>query len=146
MSKVPAFLPSVLANKCPVCRQGNLYVDGFLYNPQVLTKMHANCPTCKTKLQPEPGFYFGAAYVSYGLTVALWVAVFVALETFGAIGLIEFSFFDDIATFLITGIIVLLLLTPPIYRLSRSIWGVMFLKFDQDLAEKIAAKTEKKTK
>ena len=34
----------------------------------------------------EPGFYFGAAYVSYALTVALWVAVLVAMMAFDAWG------------------------------------------------------------
>ena len=48
----------------------------------------------------EPGFYFGASYVSYALTVALWVAVVVALLTFDAIGLIEYGFLTHPVTFL----------------------------------------------
>lgn len=36
--------------------------------------MHANCPVCGVSLTPEPGFYFGALYVSYAFTVALMVA------------------------------------------------------------------------
>jgi uncharacterized protein (DUF983 family) len=140
MSKSPSFLAAVILNRCPICREGSLWKSNKLYNPSDLTKMHENCPACKSKLQPEPGFYFGAAYVSYGLTVALWVAVYVALFTFDAIGLIEFALFENITTFLITGVISLLLLTPPIYRLSRSIWASMFLKFDPEKAEKAAKK------
>ena len=34
----------------------------------------------------EPGFYFGAAYVSYALTVALWIALLVALMCFDTWG------------------------------------------------------------
>ncbi len=74
----------------------------------------------------EPGFYFGASYVSYALTVALWVAVVVALLTFDAIGLIEYGFLTHPMTFLGTGITLLLLLVPIIFRVSRSIWLAVF--------------------
>mgnify|MGYP006089904357 FL=1 len=90
--------------------------------------MHASCPQCNEDFQREPGFYFGAAYVSYGLTVALWVAVLVALTTFNAIGWIEFGFYTHVVTFLTVGITCLLLLLPLVYRISRSIWIRMFVK------------------
>ncbi len=76
----------------------------------------------------EPGFYFGASYVSYALTVALWVAVVVALLTFDAIGLIEYGFLTHPVTFLGTGITLLLLLVPIIFRVSRSIWLAVFIE------------------
>ncbi|MEZ7941814.1 MAG: hypothetical protein QMB45_09420, partial [Flavobacteriales bacterium] len=75
------------------------------------------------------GFYFGASYVSYGLTVAIWVAVYVALITFNAIGLISYTFSDNPWTFLIIGVVTLLILLPAIFRLSRSLWISMFVKF-----------------
>lgn len=78
----------------------------------------------------EPGFYFGAAYVSYGLTVALWIAVLVALMTFGKLGWIHFTrFLEQPKTYLISGIATLLILLPPLQRLSRSIWIHMFVRF-----------------
>ena len=80
------------------------------------------CPVCGEDFSREPGFYFGAAYVSYALTVALWVAVLVALTCFELWGLLQFSFFEDVGMFLSTGIALLILLLPVIARLSRSIW------------------------
>ncbi len=80
------------------------------------------CPVCGEDFLREPGFYFGAAYVSYALTIALWVAVLVALMCFDWWGLIKFSFFEDVTLFLSTGITLLLVLLPLIARLSRSIW------------------------
>ncbi len=77
---------------------------------------------CGADFQREPGFYFGAAYVSYALTVALWVSVLVALYTFDALGWITFGFFSHVTLFLGTGVTLLVLLLPPLYRLSRSIW------------------------
>ena len=92
--------------------------------------MHHSCAECGEDFEREPGFYFGAAYVSYALTVALWVAVLVALNCFDAWGYIEFGMFTHPGTFLWTGIGLLVALLPLIYRLSRSIWISMFTKSD----------------
>lgn len=100
-----------------------------------MAEMHQKCTHCGEDFTREPGYYYGAAYVSYGLTVALWVAVFVALATFDAIGLIEFSFFDDAVLYLIVGVLLLLILMPVIYRLSRSMWIHMFVKYRADAVE-----------
>ena len=78
----------------------------------------------------EPGFYFGAAYVNYALSVALWVAVLVALHVFGSLGWVPFSgMFDQPELFLGTGVTVLLILLPPLQRLSRSMWIHFFVRF-----------------
>lgn len=90
--------------------------------------MPKQCANCGQKFEPEPGFFFGAAYVSYGLTVALWVSVGVALTAFDAWDWIEFSFFDDVSFFLATGTSVLILLLPFVWRLSRSIWMHLMIK------------------
>ena len=64
--------------------------------------------------------------MSYALTVALWIALLVALMCFDAWGWMEFGMFTHPATYLISGITLLLLLLPVIYRLSRSIWIALF--------------------
>ncbi len=87
------------------------------------------CLHCGERFSREPGFYFGAAYVSYALTVALWVAVLVALLTFDALGLITFSFFTNPLTFIVSGVVTLVVLLPVVYRLSRSIWINFFVKY-----------------
>lgn len=98
--------------------------------------MEAKCSHCGESFSREPGFYFGAAYVSYALTVALWVAVLVALITFDAINWIEFGFFSHPLTFIISGVASLVLFLPVIYRLSRSIWINFFVQYNQVKAEK----------
>lgn len=90
--------------------------------------MNKVCPVCQEDFKREPGFYFGAAYVSYALTVALWVAVLAALTTFDAMGWIEFGFYTHVSTFLTTGIAVLLVLLPALYRFSRTLWLHMMTK------------------
>jgi len=94
--------------------------------------MHNKCPHCGEPFEREPGFYYGAAYVSYGLTVALWIAVLVALIVFDAVGLITFSFMENPITYLSIGIGLLLALLPILYRLSRAIWINFFVKYRED--------------
>lgn len=118
---------AILHNKCPQCFEGNLFTHQA-YNLKNLSAMPPNCPICTEDFSREPGFYFGAAYVSYALTVALWIALLVALTCFDWWGWMAFSFFEDITFFLGIGIGLLLGLMPLILRLSRSIWIHMFTK------------------
>lgn len=118
----------MLSLKCPHCREASMYVNPSLYTLSKLGDTHKNCPQCGTDLKPEPGFYFGAAYVSWGLTVALWVAVLVSLKTFDALGWMEFGFLTHPITFLLTGSVLSLILFPYMFRLSRSIWAHFFIK------------------
>lgn len=122
-------LYSILWFKCPRCHDGDLYACKNPYVLSELTEMKKSCDVCGESFTREPGFYFGAAYVSYALTVALWVAVLVALMTFDAIGLIDFSFFENPLTFIVSGVVSLAVLLPVIYRLSRSIWINFFVSY-----------------
>jgi len=132
MFKKGSKLYSIVKMKCPKCNEGRLFLES---NPYVLSKlanMQPKCEVCSEDFKREPGFYFGAAYVSYAMTVALWVAVLVALYTFDAIGIISYGFFENPLTFLMSGIVSLIVLLPPIYRLSRSIWINFFISYDKD--------------
>lgn len=122
-------LYSIFRMKCPRCHQGNLFETKNPYNFSDIDKMPDNCPSCNQKYWLEPGFYYGAMYISYGLTVALSVAVFVAM-----IVLWEF----DIMWYLGLNFGSILLLFPPIFRLSRSIWINIFVKTDKSLLQEKA--------
>lgn len=65
---------AALECKCPHCRSESM----FLYPPYhpKFNKMHRHCPNCGGDLEPEPGFYFGAMYVSYGFNVAIMFTLF----------------------------------------------------------------------
>jgi len=64
----------------------------------------------------------------WGLTVALWVSVLVALKVFDAMGWIEFGFLTHPVTFLSTGLAATVVLFPYLFRVSRSIWAFMFIR------------------
>lgn len=86
------------------------------------------CPHCRRKLTIEPGFYYGAMYVSYALGVAHVLTFWVAKLILG----IEAEFW----TFIIFVGSSLLLLSPLYYALSKIIWANMFMKYKGDRNEK----------
>lgn len=114
--------------KCPRCHEGPVYLHKNAYNLSLAGKMYKRCPTCGLDYQPEPGFYFGAGYVSYALTVALSIAVFIFLFPF-------VSWYRwEIYIGVIAGI--LLITFPILFRYSRIIWLYFFVKYDGQAASR----------
>jgi hypothetical protein len=119
---------SMVTLKCPHCHETSMFVNPKLITFEKMGETKKTCEVCQTNLNPETGFYFGAAYVSWALTVALWVSVLVALKTFDALGWIEFGFLTHPGTFLTTGMVLTVIIFPYLFRVSRSIWAHMFIK------------------
>lgn len=76
-------------------------------------KMNDGCSVCGLSFNPEPGFYYGAMYVSYGVTIFvslinfLWMYMLWGFTTW---------------RYLIINAFILFFLIPLIFRLSRSIY------------------------
>ena len=93
--------------------------------------MNEKCPVCGHPTEIEAGFYYGTAYVSYALTIALSVATFIAWYV-----LIGFSIYDNSLFYWLTANAVLLIaLQPYLMRLSRAIWFSFFVKYNKDWKE-----------
>jgi uncharacterized protein (DUF983 family) len=118
----------VLKMKCPHCGKGHLFVNESFLSFSKLGQVKSECTECGTSFNPEPGFYFGAAYVSWGLTVTMWLAILITLKSLDALGLMEFGFLTHPKTFLITGVVFTVILFPLLFKLSRSIWATSFIK------------------
>jgi uncharacterized protein (DUF983 family) len=112
---------SILKMRCPRCHEGNIFHSNALFNPSAALKMHGSCSACGFNYQPEPGFYFGASYVSYAITTAIAIAVFVLLFPF-------FSWEEEWIYFTAIGGS-LVLSFPIVFRLSRSIWMNFFFRY-----------------
>lgn len=69
---------ALLSGKCPKCREGDIFKYP-LKNIKRFAEMHKNCPNCGSTLEPEPGFYFGAMFVSYALSVVLFIVIWLTL-------------------------------------------------------------------
>ena len=128
--KKAPYLISVLTNKCPRCRAGNLFKSNNAYalRHDKYIEMNEHCPVCGQPTELEVGFYYGTSYVSYAVTVAFSVATFVAWWV-----LIGVSINDNrLFWWLGINIALLLILQPVFMRLSRSIWISWFVKYDPD--------------
>ncbi len=115
-------LYSVFREKCPVCHVGDAFESKQLYNLRKFDKMPERCAHCGHKFEIEHGFWYGAMYVSYGLTVAFSVAVFV----------LTYWIYPAADAWLYFWLIVAVIvgLVPITYRMSRMIWMNMFSSFD----------------
>lgn len=85
--------------------------------------MKENCAHCGQSFDPEPGFYFGAMFVSYGVNTALFIGVWVFLAF-----LVEDYSLTTLLTLLTLTVVVFL---PWTFRLSRSIWISIFVPFQK---------------
>jgi uncharacterized protein (DUF983 family) len=118
-------IAAIVAMKCPKCREGNMF-----YAPitQGIYKMNKECPVCKQPFELEPGFYWGAMYVGYGLSGGYM------LSTVGAmLILLNWSVEAAFAVSIMGGIIIF----PLIARLARVIWLNIYVGYDKNYADRL---------
>lgn len=108
---------NVLLDRCPVCGKGKVFPSSNLFSFK-LSKMNDSCPVCHTSFHIEPGFYWGAMYVSYVLNVAELVITYFICRLFGT------GTFDW--TNLIVMILAIIILSPFNFRISRLLWLYWF--------------------
>jgi uncharacterized protein (DUF983 family) len=104
--------------------EGKLYSFGA-------QKTHSNCPYCNFQFEIEPGYFYVAMFVSYGMIVAEMITL--------AVG--TFTLTQSESPWLYVGILlgVTLILSPFNYRYSRVIllyWLTPNLHYDRKRAEK----------
>jgi len=61
-------IKAIMASKCPKCRIGRMFV-GNAYGIR-RQRMNDVCPHCGFRFEIEPGYFYAAMYVSYGLSMA----------------------------------------------------------------------------
>lgn len=120
-------LYSIFTGSCPVCHNESMYTSSNLYDPSKTQKMNERCSHCDTKYKIEPSFFYGAMYVSYGVGIAIAVAIFMITWLF--MGLDRLTVF-----FIIT--IAMVGTLPIVIRLSRNIWINLFMHYDKERAKK----------
>lgn len=116
-------LSAVLKGKCPQCRKGEMF-QFSLWNIASFNKTHTHCDHCKLRYEREPGFFYGAMYVSYALSVAIFiVSVFVLYHGFND---------PALSTYIITVSVAALVLYPVNFRYSRILFLHVFggIKYD----------------
>ncbi len=121
---MPALLPSLLANKCPNCREGAVFEQKGIFPLSRLLRIHPRCPHCGQKLLHERN---NGAGINYALTVML---TFLNLVWYWPI--FGLSYRDNsVYYFLATSITIVLLLQPWLMRLSRMIYLYLFIHYQR---------------
>jgi uncharacterized protein (DUF983 family) len=122
MAKQGSKLYSILAMKCPRCNEGDQFPPGTFFSPKRFSEMYPKCPCCGQTYEPEPGFYYGAMYVSFGISTAIFLGVFLILNM-----LVEEVTFNMV---LISILVIVIGMLPFTYRISRSIWLNIFVHYE----------------
>jgi uncharacterized protein (DUF983 family) len=129
MFKKGTKLYSIFKRKCPHCHEGQFFESSNPYNLNKAGNLLDECPVCKSKYEIEPGFYYGAMYVSYALGVATFVSAFVAV----------YVLFPEASTETYIGTVVasIFILGPVLYQLSKIIWANMFISYKENSTKKV---------
>jgi uncharacterized protein (DUF983 family) len=101
-----ATLWAILHLRCPRCHEGRIFRGTFAMNDP--------CPTCGLIFQREEGFFLGAMYISYPVSVAFIIPAFFALSyllpTWNG------------AVVALLAVVPYLPLSPAVFRYSRVLW------------------------
>jgi uncharacterized protein (DUF983 family) len=115
---------SVLQCKCPRCQKGNLFTNNASFNIPKMMEMPDKCPVCGLDFHQEPGYYYGAMFVSYGFATLELVLVLLLLTAFwGTL---------SILTTVAIVAVVFSLMSPLNFRWGRSGWIAIFYRKDKE--------------
>jgi uncharacterized protein (DUF983 family) len=120
---------AMLQCKCPQCRSGNMFKFPAL-DLKRFTQMNEFCPVCKLRFEIEPGFFWGAMYVSYALTTGFMLVT---------CGILLWVFNDpDMWVYVMSIIGIVFISLPWTFRYSRMLMLYLFspIRFNKDLINK----------
>ena len=108
---VPSTALALLELRCPRCHAGALFTYSALSFR--FMDMPAECPACRQTYEPEPGFYYGAMYISSGFSVGILLSI----------GFILNYFANDppLWVYIVTVAAAVLAATPLLFRYSRAV-------------------------
>ncbi len=114
---------SVFWNKCPKCHKGKVFTYSNPFDYKNFDKMEIHCSNCDHKYEKEPGFFYGAMYVSYALMVG-WFLFSWALNSF-------VLHMDELIYLALLAISMIALFSYT-FRLARLFWINFFTTFEED--------------
>jgi uncharacterized protein (DUF983 family) len=125
---VPNYPEALIQGKCPRCRRGDIFKYPIGKHFFQFNKMNETCPHCQVRLEPEPGFYQGAMYVGYGITMVVVILISIILYLAGH---------PSEWVYIGTVIAVMILIIPFNYRYSRILYLHFFggIAFDKQYSQ-----------
>ena len=109
---------AILAQRCPRCRQGRIFAKPLWRAPLLTLE---RCPVCNFKYEREPGYFLGAMYFSYILSIPPGLALVLLIW--------KVTGWDfDVVMF--CAFVAYLPLVPVVSRWSRVLWLYLDQRFD----------------
>jgi len=99
-------LAALLLQRCPRCREGRLF-KGLLV-------MNDPCPVCGLVIQREEGYFLGALYFSYGMSIGFLLPLFFLFKWL-------LPTWPDLLVAVLP-VLVYVPFTPLVYRYARVLW------------------------
>lgn len=119
---------SIIEGKCPRCQSGKMFTHKAV--SKKFTEMAPDCPVCGLHFEIEPGFFWGAMYVSYAFTVTIMITLGLAVLFIG----------NDPDFWVYIGVIIpaFFIAAPFTYRYSRVLMIHFFssINFEERFANK----------
>ncbi len=126
----PNKLLAAAKGKCPQCQSGKMFKYSVI-KLNKFTEMFVTCPFCGLRFELEPGYFWGAMYVSYAITTGIMLVV-------GALVYILFGAKAGFWGFIIPIFTVMFLSMPFTYRYARVFYLHFFspIRFNKELSNK----------
>ncbi len=119
MFKKGTKLYAIFGMKCPRCHEGDLFPTGsFEFNKPF--EMYDRCPNCNENYMPELGFYYGAMFISY---------IFTGFFSLSLVGILRWVFDWTIGGAFGLLIFILAIFFVWIFRMARSVWINLNIKY-----------------
>jgi uncharacterized protein (DUF983 family) len=121
---------SIFNLKCPRCHEGEMFETGS-YAFVKPFDMLERCPKCDLNYFPEPGYYYGAMFISY-IWTGFFCLLFMGILFFG-MGLDQNLSWTLLIIFMAVNFVY-------IFRVSRLMWININVGFDPNAVEKYGKK------
>ncbi len=120
---------AMFTHKCAECHEGDMFPTGAFSFDRPF-EMNQRCPKCNANLEPEPGFYYGAMFMSYIFSAFICLGFVMITHWVFDLSLMA-SFFWLCA---LVGVFFVWW-----FRFSRAFWLNLIVGFRPEKAEKVKA-------
>jgi uncharacterized protein (DUF983 family) len=105
--------------KCPSCHKGDLF-ESPTFSFKKPFEMPEKCSNCSQNFMPEPGFYYGAMFISY---------IFMGWFCIGFAAVLHWVIGWNLTTSFMVLIAFCVLFFVFIFRIARSVWIHLMVKY-----------------
>jgi uncharacterized protein (DUF983 family) len=117
---------SIFRLKCPRCHEGDTFETGSWSFVRAFDMLQ-RCPKCDLNYFPEPGYYYGAMFISY-----IWTAWFSLLFVILFNWVLAFS----VDTALIFLVVFMAINFVYVFRISRLMWININVRYNPNAIKK----------